>query len=159
MLLTGREPDHVTRTDFFNRAAPPLDPAAPALCAAASFRVPLTPRGSLHLTAALSRADSTGYRAGSGPTRCMMRIPAPGAPDMAKTKQTEALDSIDLMFRAFQPCVDDVLAGRDAAVEADHVQDQRHVTGPPAGEDCVGPPRNWPPSRPRPTSKDDLGPI
>ena len=28
VLLAGREPDHVTRTDFLNRAAPSLRPAA-----------------------------------------------------------------------------------------------------------------------------------
>lgn len=44
-----------------------------------------------------------------------------------------------LKRRCLWPGVNDVLAGRDAAVQAEHVEDQGHVAGPPTGADQVGP--------------------
>ena len=60
------------------------------------------------------------------------------APKMVGIARLDQQGSVDLGGRWLGPGVDDVLAGRDVAVDAQHVEDQTHVLGPPAGADRVG---------------------
>ena len=62
------------------------------------------------------------------------------APEIVRTTCLDQQGSIDLGRRWLGACVDDVPPGGDATVDAEYVENQANVVGPPAGADRFGPP-------------------